>query len=47
MCVITSAEVDIDGQRHPLNLTRKAARLLVENAALTAAASAGHAVENL
>ena len=47
VCVITSAEVDIDGQRHLLDLTRKAARLLVENAALTAAAVAGHAVENL
>jgi hypothetical protein len=47
VCAITSARVDVDGQGEPLDLRHKAARLLVESAALTAARMAGQAVENL
>lgn len=42
---MTAAEVEIDGQHQPLDLRRKPARLLVENAALTAAQLAGQRVE--
>jgi hypothetical protein len=45
--MVTEAQVDIDGVRAPLDLTRKASRLLVESAALTAARVAGELVENL
>ncbi len=44
---VTSASVEVDGHRWPLDLRNKAARLLVENAALTAAQLAGRSVENL
>lgn len=47
VCTVTEAQVDIDGARAPLDLTRKASRLLVESAALTAARVAGEPVENL
>jgi hypothetical protein len=47
VCVITSARVDVDGHDEPLDLRHKAARLLVESAALTAARMAGQGVENL
>jgi hypothetical protein len=47
VCMVTEAQVDIDGVRAPLDLTRKASRLLVESAALTAARVAGELVENL
>jgi hypothetical protein len=45
--VITSALVEVDGHAEPLDLRHKAARLLVESAALTAARMACRAVENL
>jgi hypothetical protein len=38
VCTVTEAQVDIDGARAALDLTRKASRLLVESAALTALA---------
>lgn len=47
VCTVTEAQVDIDGVRAPLDLTRKGSRLLVESAALTAARVAGEPVENL
>ncbi len=47
LCTITEARVDVDGDEQALELRDKPARLLVENAALTAARLAGHAVENL
>lgn len=47
VCTVTTASVEVDGQRAPLDLCDKAARLLVENAALTAARMAGGSVENL
>jgi hypothetical protein len=47
VAVITSASVEVDGRESPLDLTRKSARLLVENAALTAERVAGRLVENL
>jgi len=40
-------DVDVDGTRAPLDLTYKAARLLVESAALVAERLQGRAVENL
>lgn len=47
LCVVTSARVEVDGHAEPLDLRHKAARLLVESAALTAARMAGRGVENL
>lgn len=47
VCTVTEAQVDIDGARARLDLTRKASRLLLESAALTAARVAGEPVENL
>jgi hypothetical protein len=47
VCTVTAAEIEIDGQSAPLDLSYKSARLLVENAALTAARMAGLSVENL
>jgi hypothetical protein len=47
ICVITSAGVEGDGRQEPLDLRHKAARLLVESAALMAPWMAGQAVENL
>lgn len=47
VCTVMTATVDVDGHRSPLDLTHKAARLLVENAALTAARMSGARVENL
>ena len=47
VCAITTATVEVDGHRWPLDLGEKAARLLVENAALNAARLAGDRVENL
>lgn len=44
---ITSASAEVDGERHALDLREKCCRLLVENAALTAAKLAGEPVENL
>lgn len=44
---VTSARVEIDGAVSPLDLREKAARLLIESAALTAARVAGNSVENL
>ena len=44
---VTEANVEIDGTAAPLDLRHKAARRLVENAALTAAIAAGERVENL
>jgi len=44
---ITNAIVDVDGQRVPLDLSYKPARLLVESAALVAERLAGRPVENL
>jgi hypothetical protein len=44
---VTEANVEIDGRPAPLDLRTKPARLLVENAALTAALAAGQKVENL
>jgi hypothetical protein len=44
---ITNAVVDVDGRRAQLDLTYKAARLLVESAALVAERLHGRAVENL
>jgi hypothetical protein len=41
------ARVEVDGHAEPLDMRHKAARLLVESAALTAARMAGQAVENL
>ena len=45
--VVTDATADVDGRTARLDLSHKAARLLVENAALTAERVAGRAVENL
>jgi hypothetical protein len=47
VAVITEATVDVDGVSSPLVLAHKAARLLIESAALTAAGHAGEAVENI
>ncbi|MGH9150901.1 MAG: hypothetical protein ACRD03_00525, partial [Acidimicrobiales bacterium] len=47
VCTITDAHIEIDGAVSPLDLRYKAARLLVESAALTAATLAGQSVENL
>jgi hypothetical protein len=44
---ITSAEIEVEGERSALDLRQKAARLLVDSVALTAAQLRGHAVENL
>ena len=44
---VTTAAVEIEGSRTQLDLRSKASRLLVENAALTAAAEAGLRIENL
>ena len=44
---ITSANIEVDKDTSPLDLRQKAARLLVENAALSAAFVNGHAIENL
>ncbi len=44
---ITNAIVDVDGQRVPLDLSYKPARLLVESAALVAERLAGRPAENL
>jgi hypothetical protein len=41
MYVIITAEMEIDGKRIPLDLGQKAARRLVENAALVEAAASG------
>ena len=45
--VVTDATADVDGRAAPLDLSHKAARLLVESAALTGERVAGRAVENL
>jgi hypothetical protein len=47
VCTVTEAQLDVDGAAAPLDLSRKASRLLVESAALTAARVAGEPVENL
>lgn len=47
VCTITQATVEIDNLVSPLDLSKKATRLLVESAALTAAQLAGAPVENL
>lgn len=47
VCAVTSASIEVDGHSSPLDLRDKAARLLVENAALTAARMEGLRVENL
>lgn len=48
MEIITGAELEIDGKRVPLDLSQKAARRLVENAALVEAAASGvDQMENL
>ncbi len=46
VCTVTAAELEIDGRREALDLGRKPARLLLENAA-PAAQVAGQRVENL
>jgi hypothetical protein len=45
--VVTDATAVVDGRTVPLDLSHKAARLLVESAALTAERIAGRAFENL
>jgi hypothetical protein len=45
--VITDARVVIDGNDSSLDLSQKAARLLIESAALTASRMAGLSIENL
>ncbi|MCA1703812.1 MAG: hypothetical protein LC808_11325 [Actinobacteria bacterium] len=47
VCTVTTASMEVDGHRSPLDLSEKAARVLVENAALTAARMSGARVENL
>lgn len=47
VCIVTSAWIEVEGRRSPLDLGHKAARLLIENAALTAARLGGASVENL
>ena len=47
VCIVASVSIEVDGQRSALDLGHKAARLLVENAALTAARLDGAIVENL
>ena len=47
VCAVTSASIEVDGHGSPLDLRDKAARLLVENAALTVAGLEGRRVENL
>lgn len=47
VCAVTSASIDVDGHSSPLDLGQKAARLLIESAALTAARMEGLTVENL
>lgn len=47
LCTLTTASIEVDGHRAPLDLRHRAARLLVENAALTAARIDGAQVENL
>ena len=47
VCVVISASIEVDGDSSQLNLRDKAARLLVESAALTAARMEGLRVENL
>ena len=47
VCTVTAAEVEIEGRRDSLDLSCRPARLLIENAALTAARAAGQRVENL
>lgn len=47
VCIVTTAQVEIDAVVEPLDLSQKAARLLVEGAALTAARVARQTVENL
>ena len=41
VCAVTTATVEVDGHQRPLDLREKAARLLVENAALNAARLTG------
>jgi hypothetical protein len=47
VCAVTTASIEVDGRRSPLDFREKSARLLVENAALTAAGMEGLRVENL
>ena len=47
VCAVMSASIEVDGHSSPLDLREKAARLLVESAALTAARMEGLRVENL
>lgn len=48
VAVLTAADVEIEGKKFNLDLAQKAARRLIENAALVeAAASGGDHVENL
>lgn len=47
VCTVTTASIEVDDQRSPLDFREKSARLLVENAALTAKRMAGGRVENL
>lgn len=47
ICTVTEAGLDVEGSRSKLDFRHKASRLLVENAALSAARMAGARVENL
>lgn len=47
VAVVTDAIIEVDGHSATLNLAYKSARLLVENAALTAEQLSGRRVENL
>lgn len=48
MAILTAADVEIEGRKLHLDLAQKAARRLIENAALVEAeASGGDQVENL
>jgi hypothetical protein len=47
VCTVTTASIEVDGRGSLLDFRDKAARLLVENAALTAARMEGARVENL
>jgi hypothetical protein len=45
--IITTARIEVDGERRTLDLSDKCSRLLVENAALSSAKLAGRQAENL
>jgi hypothetical protein len=47
VAVITTARIEVDGEGSVLDLNDKCCRLLVENAALSSAKSAGREAENL